>query len=118
MFRAQIAVVFGQDFPAFVFHHVAPPVDPWQPNRRQTPADITDLGWIAPSPACVVDTQGRAILYRDLAKWHLDRRVNFAFNVNTFTGRKRGVEIGGIFELKFGSTHLTLPSSALSESGV
>src|SRR5213594_2050040 len=115
--EAQIAVIFRPHGTAFVFGRIAAVHNPFEAKRTQALAHVAKLVWIAPGPARVVDADASAVPRQHLAQRYSNGAMQLAWNVDAFAGRKRGIEIRGILELEFGSTHCVLPSSALSESG-
>ena len=115
--EAQIAVIFRPHGTAFVFGRIAAVHNPFEAKRMQALAHVAKLVWIAPGPARVVDADASAVLRQHLAQRYSNGAMQLAWNVDAFAGRERGIEISGILELDFGSTHSVLPSSALSESG-
>src|SRR5436190_1444430 len=117
MLKAEKPVVFRSNLTALILNGVQAIENPLLSNRRQPLLHIADLLGIRPSPTRVVHAQMPAILRRDLAERYLDRRMDFALDVDAFACRKGGVEVGGILKFEFRSAHVRLPSSALSESG-
>src|SRR5262245_10610170 len=67
MFKAEIAVVFGTNLPAFVFHRIAPVENPLQTQGRQALLYIARCRGVSPGTTCVVNADPRPVLCRDLA---------------------------------------------------
>src|SRR5438093_5089303 len=117
VFEAQITVVFRAHGAAFIFDGIASVENPLEPKRAHALLYIAKLVRITPGPARVVYPHTSPVLGQDLSQRYLDGTIKFALDVDALAGRKSGIEVGGILEFEFGTTHSLLPSSALSESG-
>src|SRR5262245_33090877 len=105
MFEAEIAVVFGTNLPTLVFQRVAPVENPRQTQGWQALLYVTHRRGLTPRTTCVVNAEPGPVFCRDFAERNAQGWMKLAKAVDAFACWKGSIELGGILEFEFRSTH-------------